>query len=240
MPGVVTVTPKTSGLVVRVLSGGEGGSEGLGGRVVDCSRVAARGRVDQCGGVLGEQLVGTPGDLQVVGGVAGGLGGGRARHRVARGGALFEGGQDGEFHGASEGGLAGQQAGQRGVLVHALVGENADGFQLFVGHQVGLVDDEDGGAFALLAFGQQDLAGLDGQPGAQVGGGLAEGVHDHFMDAADPDHRVGDVGDAVFRRCRCRGSARVSRTCSTSRGRCRLCLLPARVRPVVLGVFVLR
>jgi hypothetical protein len=57
-------------------------------------------------------LVASAGEAEVVLDVAGGLGGGHAWHRVAQGGPLFEGGQDGEFHGPPQGRLADQQAGQ--------------------------------------------------------------------------------------------------------------------------------
>ena len=36
------------------------------------------------------------------------------------------------------------------------------------------VEDQDGGASAFFAFGGEGLAGLDDQPGSEVGGGLAE------------------------------------------------------------------
>lgn len=62
------------GLVDEVLAGGERGDQGLQGKVVDRPGTAARGRVDQREGVLGEQLVRAPGDLQMVGDVAGRLG----------------------------------------------------------------------------------------------------------------------------------------------------------------------
>jgi hypothetical protein len=55
---------------------------------------------------------------------------------------------------------------------------------------VGLVQDEDGGASTLLSLGQQSLGRLDGETGAEVGGGLTEGAHDLFVDASDPDQRV--------------------------------------------------
>ena len=41
-----------------------------------------------------------------------------------------------------------------------MVGEHADGFELFVAQQVGFVDDQDGGASAFVAFGGQDGRGL--------------------------------------------------------------------------------
>ena len=69
----------------------------------------------------------------MVGDVAAGLGGGHAGHGVAQRGPLLERGQDGEFHGAPQGRLADEQAGQRGVLVHGLVGQHPDGFELLVG-----------------------------------------------------------------------------------------------------------
>ena len=94
---------------------------------------------------------------------------------VAEGDALLEGGQDGEFHGAAQGGLADEEAGEGGVGVEVVVGEHADGLELLVAGQVGLVDDKDGGAAALVALGGQHGAGLGGQPRAGPVGLAAEG-----------------------------------------------------------------
>ena len=44
---------------------GECGDEGLQGEVVDGSRIAPAGLVDQCGGVVGEQCVVAPGEFEV-------------------------------------------------------------------------------------------------------------------------------------------------------------------------------
>src|SRR3989440_1347301 len=99
-------------LVDDGFAGGVGGDEGLEGEVVDGAGVAAGGGVDEGAGVVAEQGVGPAGELEVVGDVAGGLGAGHGWHGVAEGDALLEGGQDGEFHGAAQGGLADEQAGQ--------------------------------------------------------------------------------------------------------------------------------
>ena len=53
---------------------------------------------------------------------------------------------------------------------------------LDAGEQVAFVEDQDGGAAAFLAFGYEGRAGLGEQPGSEVGGGLAEGVKDLFVD----------------------------------------------------------
>jgi hypothetical protein len=118
-------------------------------------------------------------------------------HGVAEGDALLEGGQDGEFHGAAQGGLAGEQGGEGGVGVEVVVGEHADGFELFVAQQVGFVDDQYGGAAAFVAFGGQDGGGLGGEPGSGAVGLPAEGGDDGFVQAADADHGVGQVDDGV-------------------------------------------
>ncbi len=99
-------------LVDDGFAGGVCGDEGLEGEVVDGAGVAAGGGVDEGGGVVAEQRVGSAGELEVVGEVAGGLAAGHGGHGVAEGDALFQGGQDGEFHGAARGGLADEQAGQ--------------------------------------------------------------------------------------------------------------------------------
>jgi hypothetical protein len=58
------------------------------------------------------------------------------------------------------------------VLIHALVGEHPDGFQLLVGEQVGFVEHEDGCASAFLPFCEKGFAGLGDQPGPEMGRGL--------------------------------------------------------------------
>jgi hypothetical protein len=62
---------------------------------------------------------------------------------------------------------------------------------------VGLVDDQDGGLAAFVALGGQHGGGLGGQPGAGPVGGPAEGRNDGLVQAADADHRVGEVDDGV-------------------------------------------
>ena len=103
------------GLVDDGLAGGEGGEQGLDGEVVDGAGVAAAGLVDQRGGVVGEQGVGASGEGQVVAQVAGGLLAGHAGHVVADGDALVEGGELAEFEPSAQGGLADEQAGERGL-----------------------------------------------------------------------------------------------------------------------------
>src|SRR5205814_7255181 len=69
--------------------------------------------------------------------------------------------------------------------------------ELFVGQQVGLVEYQDGGTAAFVAFGGQCGAGLADQSGGQVGGVGGEGGDDGFVDAADADHGVAQVDDGV-------------------------------------------
>ncbi len=92
------------GLVDDGLAGCVGGDECLEAEVVDGAGVAAAGLLDQRGGVVAEQRVGPPAEGEVVGDVAGGLGGGHGGHGVAQADPLVEGGQDGELHGAAQGG----------------------------------------------------------------------------------------------------------------------------------------
>src|SRR6516162_5875478 len=99
-------------LVDDGFAGGVGGDEGLDGEVVDGAGVAAGGGVDEGDGVVAYEGVCAAGELEVVGDVAGGLLPGHGGHGVAEGDALLECGQDSEFHGAAQGGLAYEQAGQ--------------------------------------------------------------------------------------------------------------------------------
>jgi hypothetical protein len=78
-----------------------------------------------------------------------------------------------------------------------VVGEHADGFELAVVEQVGLVDDQDGGAAAFGGLAGQDVVGLGGQGGGAVGGAAAEAGDDVVVDAADAGGGVGEVDDGV-------------------------------------------
>ena len=78
-----------------------------------------------------------------------------------------------------------------------MVGQHPDGFQLLVAQQVCLVQDEDGGSASLVAFCGQGCAGLGDQSRGQVRRGGAERGDDGLVDAADADHRVGQVDDGV-------------------------------------------
>src|SRR5207302_6049010 len=142
-----------------------------------------------------EKGVGTAGELEVVTDVAGGLLAGHGGHGVTQCDALLQGGQDGELHGAPQGGLADEQRGEGRVGVEVVVGQHADGLELLVAQQVGFIDDQDGGFAAFVAFGGQDGGGLGGEPGAGAVGLAAEGGDDHLVQAADADHGVGQVDD---------------------------------------------
>jgi hypothetical protein len=69
------------GFVDDALLRGVGGDEGLNSDVVDGSGEASGDLVDEVDGVVGEQCVGSAGELDVVADVAGGLGWGEGRHR---------------------------------------------------------------------------------------------------------------------------------------------------------------
>lgn len=91
---------------------GVGGEEGMDGQVVDRSRVAAAGVVDEGDRVVGEQGIASADELEVVADVAGGLGCGEAAHGVAHGDALVEGGEDPELHFPFECWLSNEDAGE--------------------------------------------------------------------------------------------------------------------------------
>jgi hypothetical protein len=70
-------------------------------------------------------------------------------------------------------------------------------FQLVVAEEVGLLDDQDGGASALGLFGGERVGGLRSQ-GRVVGQGLpAQGGDDAVVDSAHPDGGIGQVDDVV-------------------------------------------
>src|SRR5260370_26689611 len=110
-----------------------GGDESLEGEVIDGAGIGAGGGVDEGGGIVAEQGVGPAGELEVVGDVAAGLLAGHGGHGVAQGDALLQGGEDGELHGAPQGGLADEQAGQGRGGVGAVVGAPPSGLTLLVG-----------------------------------------------------------------------------------------------------------
>src|SRR5258705_13189374 len=60
-----------------------------------------------------------------------------------------------------------------------------------------LVDDQYGGLAPFIAFGGEHGGGLGGEPGVAAVGLAAEGGDDHLVQAADADHRVGQVDDGV-------------------------------------------
>ena len=154
--------------------------------------------MDQGDCVVAEQRVGAAGELEVVADVAAGFLGGHRRHRVAQRDPLLQGGEDGEFHGAAQGGLADEQAGERGVGVHVVVGQHPDRLELLVAQQVGLVDDQDGGAAALVAFGGEHGGGLGGQPGGSCGrAGRRRSVTIVSWRPRMPISGVGQVDDGV-------------------------------------------
>src|SRR2546429_3198368 len=103
----------------------------------------------------------------------------------------------GEFHGAPQGGLADEQAGERGVGIEVVVGEHPYRLELLIPQQMGLVDDQDGGLAALVAFGGEHGGGLGGEPGVAAVGLAAEGRGDHLVQAPYADHRVRQVDDGV-------------------------------------------
>src|SRR6266508_4442128 len=184
-------------LVDHALAVGEGGDQGLDGEVVDRAGDAAAGLVHQAEGVVAEQGVAAAGELEVVLDVGHGL---REVHAVQvepQGHALVEGGQGADLQPPPQGGLAQQQAGERGVGVHVVVGEHADLLQLLGGQQVGLVDDHHAGLGLLGLLGGQQLGGLGDQAGLVEAGVAAEVADDLGVEAALADAGVGDVDDGV-------------------------------------------
>src|SRR5690242_19497857 len=77
-------------------------------------------------------------------------------NRVSTKPGVFQGGEHGELHGAPQGGLADEQAGERGVGIEVVVGEHPYRLELFIAQQMGLVDDQDGGLAALVALGGEN------------------------------------------------------------------------------------
>src|SRR5207247_8489945 len=69
--------------------------------------------------------------------------------------------------------------------------------KLLIPQQMGLVDDQDGGLAALVAFGGEHGGGLGGEPGVAAVGLAAEGGDDHLVQAPYADHRVRQVDDGV-------------------------------------------
>ena len=143
--------------------------------------------------------------------VAAGLLGRHGGHGVAQPDPLIEGGEDAEFHPSSQGGLADEQAGERARGVHVVVGEHADRLELGVVEQVGLVEDQDGGAAACVLFDRQRVDGLRDQGGVVGQRAVPEGGNDLVVDAPDSD--CGSRCGRGPRRDRVRPTARVRFWC---------------------------
>ena len=75
--------------------------------------------------------------------VLAGLAGGHRRHRVPDADPLVQGGEHAEPHAGPQLGLAGEQDGQRAGRVELGAGQHPDRFELVVGQQVSLVDQQD-------------------------------------------------------------------------------------------------
>src|SRR5262249_11485887 len=124
------------------LAGCVGGDEGCDGEVVDGPGVAACGGVDERGGVVGEQRVGSSGELDVVGGVAGWVGGGGGGRGGGGGGGVRGGGGGGGVGGGAGGGVGGEGGGGGGVGGEVVAGGEGGGVGGGVAQQVGFVEDK--------------------------------------------------------------------------------------------------
>jgi hypothetical protein len=78
-----------------------------------------------------------------------------------------------------------------------VVGHQPDGLELLVVQQVGLVDDQDGGASSFGVLAGQDVPGLDGQGGGAVDRAPAQRGDRGGEDAPHPGGWVADVDDVV-------------------------------------------
>ena len=83
--------------------------------------------MDQGSRIIAEKRVRAAGELEVMTDVAAGLLPGHGRHRVSERGALLQGREHGELHGAPQGRLADQQAGERGIGIEVVVGQLSGG-----------------------------------------------------------------------------------------------------------------
>jgi hypothetical protein len=92
---------------------------------------------------IGEQLVGTAGELGVMPQVGAGLVGSHRRHRVSHADPLVQGGEHAELHAGPQVGLAEEQDGQRAGRVELGAGQHPDRLELVVGQQVRLIDFSD-------------------------------------------------------------------------------------------------
>src|SRR5438128_10728792 len=96
--------------------------------------------MDQGSRIIAEKRVRAAGELEVMTDVAAGLLAGHGRHRVSQRGALLQGGEHGELHGAPQGRLADEQAGERGIGIEVVVGEHPYRLKLLIPQQMGFVD----------------------------------------------------------------------------------------------------
>ena len=110
---------------------------------------------------------------------------------------LVQGGEHAEPHAGPQLGLAGEQDGQRAGRVELGAGQHPDRFELVVGQQVSLVDQQDRQPASLGELGGQVLGGLRDQGGVVEPGHAAQRGDDRVVNASRPDLGVGDGDELV-------------------------------------------
>ena len=160
------------------LAVGEGGDQSLNGEVVDRSRKATAGLVDESEGVVAEENVLAAGDGEMVLHIGDGLGQVHAVEVVAEGNPLIERGIRPELQTAAQRGLADQKTGEESAEVHLGAEEETQLFELGGGQEVSLVTDDDDAATSLGALRVEALCGSGDEGGALIGRDAAEGTHD--------------------------------------------------------------
>ena len=118
-------------------------------------------------------------------------------NRVSTKPGVLQGGEHAEPHAGPQLGLAEEQDGQRAGGVELGAGQHPDRFQLVVGQQVRLVDQQDRQPASLGELGGQVPGGLRDQGGVVDAGHAAQGRDDRVVDAPGADLRVGDGDELV-------------------------------------------
>jgi hypothetical protein len=148
-------------------------------------------------GVVGEQRLLPPGQRQVVPQVGGGLGEVHRLDREPGGDSLVQGGEHAHPQLPVEGGLPGQDPGERAGGVHLRVGQQPQLFKLGRVQEMSLIADHDDLAVSFCGLGGEQVTGLGHQLGFEIAGLGAQRPDDRDVKAAGAKGRVGDVDDLV-------------------------------------------
>jgi hypothetical protein len=186
-----------AGIVDEVPAGRGGGDERGDGGVVQGPGQAVGDAVQPGDRVIGEKRLLAAGQGQVMAQVGGGLGEVHRLDGEPGGDPLVQGGEHAHAQLPVQGGLPGQDAGERGRRVHLAVRQEPQFLQLGRVEEVGLIADHHDAAVPLGGLGGEQVRCLGHQLGFEVAGLGAERADDRHVQAPGPERGVGDVDHLV-------------------------------------------